>query len=120
MPGGGLPVHHRHLHVHQHNVIRGLVQLVQSHLAVVRHIHHKPRIAQQLHSHDLVEFVVLHQQHACARIATGNTSGAGAAAGVREVLPPAPSSGCIRVSSNTDAFTGLMSTVSMPQSGPHA
>ena len=48
------------------------------------------------------------------RMATGNTSGAGAAAGVREVLPPAPSRGCIRVSSNTDAFTGLMSTVSMP------
>ena len=66
LPGGGLSVHHRHLHVHQHNVIRGLAQLVQSHLAVVRHIHHKPRIAQQLHSHDLVEFVVLHQQHACA------------------------------------------------------
>ncbi len=60
---GRLAVHHGHLHVHEHHVVLGVRHAVQRRLPVGRHVHDEAGAAQQLHGHELVQFVVLHQQH---------------------------------------------------------
>ncbi len=64
------PVHHRHLHVHEHHIESGLThvgQQVHRGLAIGRGTHPGPLALQQLGSHFPVQFAVVHQQHRNAR-----------------------------------------------------
>ena len=78
------PVHDRHLHVHQHQVVRLALHLLHGHVAVTGQIHLHARCLQQLLGHLLVERVVLYQQHTrtmqCRRshhLRTGGRTGQG-------------------------------------------
>ena len=65
-PGGRHAVHHRHLHVHQDQIVGAVVHLFQSLGTVLSHVHHQAGLAQQLTGDLLVDLVVLDQQHAGA------------------------------------------------------
>ena len=58
------PVHDRHLHVHQHQVIRLALHLLNGHVAVTGQVHLHACGLQQLLGDLLVERVVFYQQHA--------------------------------------------------------
>ena len=60
---GSLAVHHGHLHVHEHHVVAFALQGVERLLAMRSHVYRKTGIAQQLHGDELVQLVVLDQQH---------------------------------------------------------
>ena len=62
LPGRLHPVHHRHLHVHQHDVVIKGINLVQSNPAVLGQIDNEAGITEQFGCHVLVKIVVLHQQ----------------------------------------------------------
>ena len=61
--GGGQPVHLRHLHVHQHQVVGAAGGHCHCLATVVGDLHHQPLVGQQLAGDLLVERVVLGQQN---------------------------------------------------------
>ncbi len=67
--GGLVAVHRRHLHIHQDDVVevrRRPLDLLHSHIPIIRLLHHHSVAFQQLPGDFTVEGVVLHQQHALA------------------------------------------------------
>jgi len=62
-PRGRQPVHHGHLHVHQHDVERPALVRFDSLLPVVGDDRHVAHLFQQAHDHPLVDCVVFRHEH---------------------------------------------------------
>ncbi len=62
LPGGGQPIHHRHLHVHQDQVVGSLGRHIQCDGTIAGHAHFGAHRLQQLQRHLLIELVVFRQQ----------------------------------------------------------
>ena len=73
LAGGRHAVHHRHLHVHQHDVVPRSAYPLERHQSVLGQIHHEAGVAQQFAGHALVHIIVLHEQYARALEAREST-----------------------------------------------
>ena len=62
----GESIHHRHLHVHQHNIVDRATHLFHCGGAVGRQINIQLELAQERGRHFLIELVVFDQQHPAA------------------------------------------------------
>ena len=64
--GGFDAVHHRHLHVHQHQIVEMLADHLHGDFSVGGDGNRDSRFLQQFPGHLLIQLVVLHQQHRSA------------------------------------------------------
>ena len=58
-----MPIHHRHLNIHEDDIVFVLAGSVDAFLAIICDLNDQSRSLQNLLCHLLVDFIILHQKH---------------------------------------------------------